>query len=172
MSRRAFMFLAGFLAANLASAALGLRDDADPDAPKWEEEAMQLPAFPQEANLREFYVSATTAHKYYIDATTLSVGKDGVVRYALVIRTRGGSTNITYEGMRCESGEVKVYATGHRDGAWSVARRSEWRPIENKPTNRYHAALSREFFCPVGNPIYTAEEGREALRLGKHPSVN
>lgn len=168
---RVFMLLAGFLLSTAAAAGLGLRDD-DPDAPKWEEEVMQLPAFPQERDLREFYVSATTTHKYFIDTATLNVGKDGVVRYALVIRTSGGSINVTYEGMRCESREVKIYATGHRDGTWSMARRSEWRRIENKPTNRYHAALSRDYFCPVGNPIFTADEGREALRLGKHPSVN
>jgi hypothetical protein len=162
----------GLLLSGAACAGLGLRDDGDPDAPKWEEAALQLPAFPSDANLREFYVSATTTHKYYIDASTLSVGKDGVVRYALVVRTSGGSTNITYEGMRCESREYKINATGHRDGTWVVARRSEWRPVENKPTNRHHAALSRDYFCPVGNPIYTADEGREALRLGKHPDAN
>lgn len=167
------LILAGWLFSLAAQAGLGLRDqDEDPDAPKWEEEALQLPAFPQEGSLREFYVSATTTHKYYIDAATLSVGKDGVVRYVLVVRTGGGATNITYEGMRCERGEFRIYATGHRDGSWVPARGSVWRLIENKPTNRYHAALSRDFFCPIGNAIYTADEGREALRLGKHPHAN
>lgn len=169
---RLVVLLMSLLLSGTAVAALGLRDNDDPDAPKWAEEALQLPAFPQEANLLEFYVSATTTHKYYVDASTLSVGKDGVVRYTLMIRTSGGSTNITYEGMRCESREYKIYATGHRDGTWALARRSEWRPVENKPTNRHHAALSRDYFCPVGNAIVTADEGREALRLGKHPNAN
>jgi hypothetical protein len=170
---RQLMILAGVLFSLTANAGLGLfGKDEDPDATKWEEAALQLPAFPLEANLREFFVSAATSHKYYIDATTLSVGKDGVVRYVLVVRTSGGSTNITYEGMRCESREVRIYATGHRDGTWSVARRSEWRPVVNQPANRHHAALSRDYFCPVGNAIYTADEGREALRLGKHPNAN
>lgn len=169
---RLLALLTGLLLSGAAVAALGLRDNDDPDAPKWEEDVLQVPSFPQEANLHEFYVSATTTHKYYIDASTLSVGKDGVVRYTLVIRTSRGSTNITYEGMRCESREYRIYATGHRDGTWALARRSEWRPVENKPTNRHHAALSRDYFCPVGNAIYTADEGREALRLGKHPNAN
>ncbi len=76
--------LAGLLLSAAASAALGLRDE-DPDAPRWEEEDLLLPAFPQEVNLREFYVSATTTHKFFIDAATLSVGKDRVVRYTLVV---------------------------------------------------------------------------------------
>lgn len=35
--------------------------------------------------------------------------------------------------------------------------------------NRHHAALSRDLFCPGGVAISTAAEGREALRLGRHP---
>lgn len=170
--KHAAALLTGLLLSTAASAAPGLRDNDDPDAARWEEEVLQLPAFPQEATLREFYVSATTTHKYYIDTATLSVGKDGVVRYALVVRTGGGATNISFEGMRCETREFRIYATGNRDGSWAPARRSEWRPVENKPTNRYHAALARDYFCPVGTAIHSADEGREALRLGKHPHAN
>jgi hypothetical protein len=67
----------------------------------------------------------------------------------------------------------KHYATGNRDGGtWTKSRaaRIEWRPIENKPVNRHHAALSRDLFCPQGNAINTADEGRNALRLGVHPN--
>jgi hypothetical protein len=154
-----------------AIAGLGLRDNDDPDAPKWTEDEAVLPAFPQEGNLREFYVSAVTNNKFFIDASTLSVGKDRVVRYVLVIRTSGGAVNTTFEGMHCDSGEYRIYASGHRDGTWAKARLSEWRPIENKPVNRHHAALSRDLFCPIGTAILTPEEGREALRLGKHPQA-
>jgi len=171
MNCRHTAVLLGLILSTTAYAGLGLRDDDDPDAQKWEEEAIQLPAFPQEGNLREFYVSATTAHKFYIDAATLSVGKDGVVRYVLVVRTSGGATNTTYEGLRCESGEYKIYATGHRDGTWAPTRKGEWRSIVNKPTNRHHAALSRDYFCPSGTAILTPAEGQEALRLGRHPNA-
>ncbi|WP_172600093.1 CNP1-like family protein [Sulfuricystis multivorans] len=169
MKRFFSVFFSLFLASN---ASAGLFADEDPDAPKWEEETPQLPGFPKEADLREFFVSATTPHRYFIDTASLSVGKDGVVRYTLVVHTRGGVTNITYEGLRCATGQFKIYATGHTDGRWVMARQSAWRPIENNPTYRHHAALSHDYFCPIGNPIATPEEGREALRLGKHPSVN
>lgn len=147
------------------------RDTDDPDAPQWTEAEVEFPAFPQEANLREFYVSGATTHKFSIDASTLSVGKDGVVRYVLVVHTSGGAVNTSFEGIRCEGGELKIYASGRQDGQWAKARRSEWRRIENKPVNRHHAALARELFCPNGTPIQTPAEGREALRLGKHPAV-
>jgi len=159
------------LLAGSAWAEIRFRNLDDPDAPRWQEEETVLPAFPQDANLQAFYVSELTQHRFFIDGTTLAVGKDGVVRYVLVIRTRGGATNISLEGIRCESREVKIYATGQRDGSWTKSRRDEWRPIENKPANRHHAALSRDLFCPGGVAIRTPAEGREALRLGKHPQA-
>lgn len=161
----------GLLTAGVAFAELRFRNLDDPDAPVWVEEEARLPAFPQATNLREFYVSELTVHKFFIDASTLSVGKDGVVHYVLEVRTAGGAANVTFEGIRCDTREFRIYATGHRDGTWSKARKSEWRLIENKPANRHHAALSRNLFCPGGAPIRTPAEGQEALRLGKHPDA-
>ncbi|MCX8085704.1 MAG: CNP1-like family protein [Rhodocyclaceae bacterium] len=152
----------------LAQAQFGLRQD-DPDAPPWQEEVVEPPAYPEEANLLPFYVSEMTAHRFFIDGTSLSVGKDGVVRYVLVVRTAGGTTNVSFEGIRCETREFRIYATGRGDRSWAKARLSEWRPIENKPMNRHHAALSRDLFCPGGVPIASPAEGRNALKLGKHP---
>lgn len=171
MRKHLAIALLGLLVSVVAAAELRFRDLDDPDAPKWVEEEVRFPAFPQDANLREFYVSELTTHKFFIDAATLGVGKDGVVRYVLVVRTGGGTTNVTFEGIRCESREFRIYATGHRDGMWAQAHRSEWRRIENKPANRHHAALSRYLLCPGGSPIRTPAEGQEALRLGKHPDA-
>lgn len=171
MRRYLALAVLGLLVPAVTCAQLRFRDLDDPDAPAWAEEVVQPPAFPRDANLREFYVSELTTHKFFIDASTLSVGQDGVVRYVLVVRTGGGSTNVTFEGIRCETREFKTYATGHRDGTWAIARRSEWRRIENKPANRQHAALSRNLFCPSGISIRTPAEGQEALRLGKHPDA-
>lgn len=147
------------------------RNQEDDGAP-WVEDESALPVFPQEANLREFYVSEITSHHFFIDASTLGVGQDGVVRYVLVLRTSGGALNVTYEGIRCATREYRIYASGHRNGSWAKARLSPWRPIENKPVNRHHATLSQDLFCPDGVPIRSPDEGREALRLGKHPEAS
>jgi hypothetical protein len=168
---RFFFLLMGVLAGIAMLAGAHAREAEDPDAPQWAETAIEFPAYPQQRDLREFYVSEMTTHKFYIDATTLSVGTDGVVRYVLVVRTGGGATNTSFEGIRCDSGELKIYGTGQRDGQWAKARRSEWRRIENKPVNRHHTVLARELFCPNAWPIKTPAEGLEALRLGKHPAV-
>lgn len=153
-----------FLCANAAA------EDPYYKAPeKWVEGETVLPAFPKPENLAEFYVSAATSNHFFVDGSSLSVGPDGVVRYALVVKTAGGATNISFEGIRCSSAEYKLYATGRSDGTWAKARVEEWRRIENKPVNRHHAALYSDYFCPDRTPIANPAEGREALRLGKNP---
>ena len=177
--RSCFQVCAGFLLAYSTFAAelpymqlpKNSWDDSQ-EIPKWAEDEVALPAFPLEINLLPFYVGEMTSHRFYIDGTSISVGKDGVVRYVLFVRTSGGATNITYEGIHCERREYKTYASGRQDRTWAATRKAEWRMIENKPVNRHHAALSRDYFCPISTPIRTPEEGREALRLGKHPNAN
>lgn len=180
--KRAWAFLLTGIALGAAAQAPGSQGSGRPgynsnyeeDTTWQEQQEVEPPAFPRQENLREFYVSAVATNKYFIDASTLAVGSDGVVRYVIVVQTAGGATNVSFEGMHCREGSWKHYAAGRSDGTWAKSRaaRVEWKPIENKPVNRHHAALSRDLFCPVGNAISTADEGRNALRLGKHPNSN
>ena len=152
----------------------GYNSNYEEEEPWQEQRDVEPPAFPKQETLREFYVSAVATNKYLIDAATLAVGTDGVVRYVLVVQTSGGATNVSFEGINCKELSWKHYATGRSDGTWTKSRalRIEWRPIENKPVNRHHAALSRDLFCPNGSAIRSPDEGRNALRLGKHPGAN
>jgi hypothetical protein len=172
--------LAALVIATIAAGALAQPGLMPKDNPGFEEEApwqelkeVEPPVFPRQENLREYYVGPVTANNYFIDTSTLSVGSDGIVRYVLVVRTSGGATNVSFEGINCKQLTWKHYATGRSDGTWVKSRsvRAEWRPIENKPVNRHHASLSRDFFCPAGIPINSADEGRRALNLGKHPNA-
>lgn len=175
------IFLAGVAASVFAQTPSVLGDgrggfsaNYEEDEPVQEQKDVEPPSFPKQENLREFYVSAATANKYFIDASTLAPGTDGIVRYVLVVLTSGGATNVSFEGINCKDRSWKHYATGRSDSTWvkSRATRVDWRPIENKPVNRHHAALNRDLFCPDGIAIHTADEGRNALRLGKHPRSN
>lgn len=136
---------------------------------EWRELPVELPAAPRSEDLIEFYVGPNTANRFFIDGSTLNVGNDGVVRYVLVVKAAGGATNVTFEGIRCQTGEYKLYASGRADGSWAPSRIADWRPIENKPVNRHHAALSRDLFCSTGIPIASPDEGRNALRRSKDP---
>ncbi len=137
----------------------------------WQEIAIPLPAFPQAGRLVEFYVSATTSFRFFIDQQTLTVGDDGVIRYVLVARSSSGVENVWFEGIRCKSGEFKQYAVGRSDGTWAARRDAQWIPIDPRTMNRQHQALRREYFCPSNEPIKSAAEGIDALRRGGHPDA-
>lgn len=131
------------------------------------EEAAPLPPYPQRSQLIEFFVAASSEFRFFIDAASLSVGADGVVRYILVARSPAGVENISFEGMRCATSEVRLYAVG-RDGSWA-GKPGEWREIAPRSVQRWHNALYREYFCPHKQPIGSASEAIEALRRGDRP---
>ncbi|HUN70533.1 MAG TPA: CNP1-like family protein [Burkholderiales bacterium] len=135
----------------------------------FKEADLPLPALPDKQALIEFFVTSASSFHFFIDATSLSVGPDGVVRYTLVARSPSGYENISYEGIRCESGTVKIFAFAN-DGQWKRSN-SEWQPIEAKSVQRWHNVLRGQFFCPNRATIASAAEGLDALRRGQHPAV-
>ena len=139
--------------------------DFDEEKKPWVEIEAQLPSYPKQENLIGFDAGAATQHRFYIDAPSLSVGEDGVVRYTVVVKSGGGATNVSFEGMRCATQEQKLYAVGRRDGGWVRARDPRWRRIEYRELNRHHAVLYSEFLCPERHVrMMTAKQMLEALK--------
>jgi len=121
----------------------------------------------QRGELIEFAVTGTSEFRFFVDASTLSVDNEGIVRYVLVARSSSGTENVSFEGMRCVTHEYRIYALG-RDGAW-VGRPTDWRSMDVKTVSRWHHELARNYFCPQREPIVNAREGVVALRQGGHP---
>ncbi len=151
----------------------------------WVELQAQLPAYPEQENLLSFDAGPASRNLHYIDAPSITVEEDGVVRYTLVIKSPAGAMNISYEAMRCASVEAKgeilifkfhnterrLYAMGRDDKTWARARVSKWEEVENIPQHYAQRALARYFFCP-GNAIVKDEaEAIHALKRGSHPRV-
>lgn len=124
----------------------------------WVEIQQQLPAYPKEENLLPFYVSATTDNQFFVDSASISVGKDEVVRYALLVKSAQGASNLSFEGMRCATHEKKIYAFGRADGTWTKARFSKWEAIAYQDKNRQHHVLYDDFFCSGGIVIANPEQ--------------
>lgn len=139
-------------------------EEFDDKEKPWEEIAIQLPAPPAAENQLPFYVGPIATQSFAIDAQSLTVGTDGVIRYTLIAKSAGGATNVSYEGIRCQSYEKKLYAFGHPDGKWSRSRRDKWEPIFTKIANRQHAALAEDYFCQGTMVAGKAEEILERLR--------
>ncbi len=165
----------GFLVVSVFLGIFGLQpvaadSDEDDEVRPWQEVAVQFPAAPLQENLLPFYVGEATNNEFYVDGASLSVGTDGVVRYVLVVQAAGGARNVTYEGLRCETRERRVYASGRPDGTWVKSRNDEWRRIQNLAANRHHAALVFDYFCPSGVIVGDGAEARDALLRGGHPN--
>lgn len=137
------------------------------DTTAWEEIAASLPAYPKNENLVAFEVSSATSNKFMIDTASISVGKDDVVRYTIVIESPRGARTVNHEGLRCETMERKIYAFGQADGKWTENKRAAWESIKVRSLLSYHKALFEDIFCDVGVPVRSAEE---AVRKLKQPA--
>ena len=149
--------------------------DFDENAKTWQEIEAQLPPAPTPATLIEVKLDASTRNKLLIDAASLSSGEDGVVRYTAIIRSESGAETINYEGLRCETGERKLYAFGRsrsKDAgadlgkvvsAWSRNRYAKWEPIQARLAGGYHRELFFHYLCTVG----TRSDVPSLLRLLK-----
>jgi hypothetical protein len=164
--------------------------DSDFDGGKtWAELRVQLPAYPKVENLLPFDAGPASDNLHYIDAPSIVVGKDNIVRYTLVIKSPQGAKNISYEGMQCATGgagenvraEVlifklrgpakRLYAVARDDRTWVRARVSKWEELEDVSQHYAQRALSRYFFCPADIIVGSREEAIYALKRGGHPRV-
>jgi hypothetical protein len=134
----------------------------------WQEQGVKLPAFPRAEHLLKLDTGPASAFDYFVDSDSLSVGTDGVVRFTVVAKSEG-ATNISYEGIRCAYRERKTYAFGYVNDTWRAARDPQWVRIGPAATDLYRFVLWSLYFCPERQTIRSANEGRDALRLGGHP---
>ena len=130
---------------------------------EWKEAELRLPAYPSSADLIPVDVRSPTSTRFFIDARSLSLAEDGVIRYTLVVRGAGGAENVSFEGIRCATAERRLYALG-RAGEWVPARSDAWRLIEDNAFNRQHAVLAKEYFCPPGAARPSLPEILDLLR--------
>ena len=94
------------------------------------------------ASMIEFYVSPTTTNRFAIDASSIAVDQGRMVRFALLVTSRSGARNVSYEAIRCDRRERKLLAIGRTDGSWSISADNPWRPIAvNDSVNRQHLEL-------------------------------
>ena len=155
----------------------------------WTELQVQLPAYPKAENLLSFDAGPASSNFHYIDASSIVVGEDGIVRYTLVIKSPSGAMNISYEGMRCATDGVRenarlqililkfqvterrLYAIGRDDGTWIRVRASKWEELDDVSQHYAQQALSRYFFCPANIIVRNEKDAIQALKKGSHPRV-
>ncbi|TCK17455.1 CNP1-like family protein [Thiogranum longum] len=122
----------------------------------WEEQGLVLPAYPDVESRDLIEVDLLLKNypfRLLIDPASVSVGKDGVVRYTAIIKSRSGATNVIYEGIRCSRGQYRRYAFGGQAG-FQLAMNSRWRYIRGgeRGAEAYLKVLYDHFICPSPAP--------------------
>ncbi|OYY95501.1 MAG: hypothetical protein B7Y41_03075 [Hydrogenophilales bacterium 28-61-23] len=145
--------------------------DFEENTKTWQEIEAQLPPAPKAGNLIEVKLDASTRNTLLIDAASLSAGDDGVVRYTAIIRSPSGAETVSFEGLRCVTGERKLYAFGRAGGkdatAWSRNRNAKWEPIQARLAGGYHRELFFHYLCTVN----TRHDVPTLLRLLKSGGI-
>lgn len=146
--------------------------DFDEEKKAWKEIQAQIPRYPQPANLAPLETSRALGHSYYVDTASISRGEDGVMRYTAVIKAAGGASNVTFEGMRCETRERKVYALGRNDGTWVRARDPKWTPVVASEATPHYGMLFRDYLCPSRFSLPAPKDVASALKRGQPLNPN
>lgn len=166
MLRQVFFRVAIFIWCALFGALVYAATTDDDEEKPWVEGAVQMPAFPEDKDLVAFTVGSVSDRQYFIDASTVSVGNDGVVRFVLIVLSSAGARNVSFEGMRCATAERRSYAFGRPDRTWSIARGNKWLKIQGS-TNNHYVELFSAYFCKIGAPVLaTDDDVRRVLKSG------
>lgn len=160
---RAWLALALTLPLAVAAQAPGV-DENYGDRDRRSEVKVSLPQYPKPENYLPFEVSGITPFAFFVDAKSVSVGADLVVRYSVIAKSPEGALNVSFEGMRCTEREFRVYAFGRSDNTWSEVRDSRWQAIPDDARNAQRAVLYSNIFCSANGNISTAEAGVRALK--------
>jgi hypothetical protein len=146
---------------------IGFEADFENDSKAWNEIQAEIPAYPKPQNLLRIPTGSATPHQFFIDAPSVTLGKDGVTRYSVVTKSAGGATNVSYDGLRCETREHKVYALGHADGTWVRARNAQWQRVVLRDLAPYTHTLFNQFFCNERTRPTAVRIALDALRQGR-----
>ena len=105
--------------------------------------------------------------RFGVDPASITLGSDGVVRYVVVARSTSGAVNGLYEGLKCSTGEVKVYGRHIPDSGWRATNDAPWRPLHEQASSRHSLAIARSGACighaPNGSPEQIVRDLRSPI---------
>jgi len=156
--------LLGLLAPPLASAQL-FTDPAD-----WKESDVPPPPAYDMGKLLTFEVTRSSPLVYGVDPASVSISKaDGIVRYVVVATTSAGAKNVIYEGLRCSTGEVRIYARAKPDGSWVPVANAEWKSVVDTSLPRHSLRFAKAAACQQAAPVSSIGE---LVRRLKNPGTD
>lgn len=140
------MRLDRLVATAMLAAAATAHAQLAPVDPDWREvEAPPAPAFSTQGLIP--LDTPRSALRFGVAPATVALGSDGIVRYVVVATSPSGAVNAMYEGIRCNTGEYKVYARHNPGGGWVIAKDPQWQQLQAAPMPRHALAIARTGAC-------------------------
>ena len=167
----AILFVVGAVTASVAAERPGRGDQGPvPGAPEEEGRDVQElnvapPPYPRKSDLAEFTLLNPTPNRFFIDTSSLSVGKDRIIRFVMVIRTPAEETNVRFSGLRCGDRNWKDYAFADSDKNWKTNPDAQWSRIQELRYNNYQYTLFKDYFCLTG--VLSSKPLGDAKKLAK-----
>ena len=128
----------------------------------WVEIETSVKKLPDDGNLVQLPIDKLAANnpplELFVDVKNITLSdKDHVARSWFVVRSEQGAYNGTYEGIRCATGEYKVYAYANptRSKPLRVVKIPKWRKARK---GSYREEMMRDYFCD-----YTSPKSQEEL---------
>jgi hypothetical protein len=157
------------LAGNALARTAVINNTNVPEPAAWAEDSnpQAAPMFTRE-HLLPLDMPVHLSIKAGIDPDTISVGKDSVVRYVVVITNNSGSVMAAYEGIRCDTREVKTYARQTSSGRWRPVIEPVWVDLNATMPSHHAQVFAQQGACQGGltqsksEIINTMKNGRPA----------
>ena len=138
-----------------------------PPQEAWREQDFELPGYPATGRLIEIEIpSGSFPYDVLVDSGSLERGSDGVVRYSVVVRSRTGSENVSFEGILCRERAFRRYAYGY-DNTWKPIEGSDWEPIKPGGMGHYRFVLYRDYLCDPTRPALKVSEMIQRMRYSQ-----
>lgn len=122
------------------------------EAPEWKESEVPPPPAFEPRRLIGIDSPRAGELKYGVDPATFTIQPDGVVRYVVVASSAGGASTALYEGVRCTTGDYKVYARHNAGSGWTPVAAAEWKPLFGDQRSPHTLSLARSGVCSGRSP--------------------
>jgi len=137
---------------------------------KWTESPATIPAYPRDEDLLAVKLPERFTIQLFVDGSTIEVGKDGVARMTVVVRPKGGTANVFYEGFRCATVEHKTYAYASSEKQFKAMSKPEWQTLPYPEMNNYLRRLFHDYICADDISARPAREIARLIEAGEFPA--
>lgn len=136
----------------------------------WIEAASNPPERFATTKLIPLFIPGPSQLEFGVDASSVSLGDDQVVRYVLVAKSATGAMNVSFEGIHCKSATTKVFARWNGQAeVWKVLDNSGWKPLAGDSRGTRHASiLAQSGMCDGPMPNKPLPKMLKELTTGKN----